>query len=90
MPNAFISFNTEVDATEYPLYEWELVQEIKSLITVTKCEKGIEDNGLNKLQESRRKEPLGLLEKGVFEPVHKAEARNYRVFSCKFFDTIKN
>lgn len=44
----------------------------------------------NQFAESRRKEILGLLNKKVFEPVHRKEAEGHHIFGCRFVDEIKN
>ena len=41
-------------------------------------------------RKSREKEILGLLDKGVFEPVPVTEAKGHRIFGSRFVDEIKN
>lgn len=49
-----------------------------------------DEGTVSQFKESRAKEIKGLMEKGVFVPVHKNAAEGYRIFGCRFVDTIKN
>lgn len=50
----------------------------------------INSSRANQFKRSREKEVMGLLEKGVFEPVPKSAAHGHRVYGSRFVDDIKN
>lgn len=82
IPTACIAFNTsvEVDGSS----ERSFIEEIKALIDDSRTIGGTQ------FEASRRKELLGLLEKGVLEPMKKSEADGHRVFGCRFVDSVKH
>ena len=78
-----LAFITNVECTE----DLDLEPLINGIKVFVSKQAG---NDKNRFVESRRKEIVGLLEKGVFKPVHKSLAAGQRIFGSRFVDDIKN
>ncbi len=66
------------------------VAELEDFLQIVKCNTAAVAGNVRRFDSSRKKELLGLAEKGTFSIVPASTAEGHRIFGSRFVDTVKN